>query len=128
MKTFLCSLIIFSLLCVFIFANSFSVSRELDEMLALAENMPSEKADFENGGEILAEEAEKLYSMWDKSMSGFAFVMSYDLLDRADQAIIELYCAVKSESAEEFLDARTNFCDALKRLKILCGAGFESFA
>ena len=128
MKTFVCSLIIFSLLCTFIFINSYSVSKTLDELLRIASALPDDENDIENGGSELQTQMEKLYSVWDERVNGFAYVMDYNLLDRADEAMIALYCAHKSGNTDDFIYAKANFCDALRRLKILCGVGFESFA
>lgn len=128
MKTFVCALLIFALLCTFVFINSYSISKKLDELITTTASLPKNEEDIKSGGEELRRQIEALRGKWSENMSMFAYFLSYDLLDRADQAIIELYCAYFSGNTGDFLYAAENFRDAAARLKILCGAGFESFA
>ncbi len=123
MKTFICSLLLFAVLCSFVFINSAHVISDIKELYSLANALPENEEDID---EMALETMEKLRSYWREKIDGFAMVLSYDLLDKADEAVTALYCAVKSGNAEDIICAKENYKDALERLEILCGAGVKS--
>ncbi len=123
MKTFICSLLLFFALCSFVFINSAAVMDDISVFSALAQALPESEDEID---EKALETAEKLRSVWCEKMNGLSMVLSYDLLDKADEAVTALCCAVKSKNAEDIICAKENFNDALERLKILCGAGLKS--
>lgn len=128
MKTFIASLLIFALLCVFVGVNSAITSDTIKELLSIAESLPENEKDFEKNPEEVKKKVEELYSLWDKKIDGLAYIMSYDMLDRADDAVISLYSAYSTSDTEDFLLSRAKLCDSLKRLLMFCGFSIKSLA
>lgn len=128
MKTFIASLLIFALLCVFVGINSAKTSDTVKELLSIAESLPENEKDFEKNPAEVKKQVEELYSLWDKKIDGLAYIMSYDMLDRADDAVISLYSAYSTSDTEDFLLARAKLCDSLKRLLMFCGFSIKSLA
>lgn len=128
MKTFIASLVIFALLCVFVGVNSAITSKSLYELINLTESLPDSTEEFNGNYEFIRADVEKLFDMWDKKIDKFSYIMSYDMLDRADDAALSLYSAYLTGDAEDFVLARMKLSDCLKRLKVLCGFGIKSFA
>ena len=75
---------------------------------------------FEKNAEETQKKVEELYSLWDKKIDGLAYIMSYDMIDRADEAVISLYSAYSISDTEDFILARAKLCDSLKRLLMFC--------
>lgn len=128
MKTFIASLLIFALLCVFVGINSAKTADTVKELLSIAESLPENEKDFEKNPAEVKKQVEELYSLWDKKIDGLAYIMSYDMLDRADDAVISLYSAYSTSDTEDFLLARAKLCDSLKRLLMFCGFSIKSLA
>lgn len=128
MKTFIASLLIFALLCVFVGVNSAITSDTIKELLSIAESLPENEKDFEKNPAEVKKQVEELYSLWDKKTDGLAYIMSYDMLDRADDAVISLYSAYSTSDTEDFLLSRAKLCDSLKRLLMFCGFSIKSLA
>ena len=128
MKTFIASLLIFALLCVFVGINSAKTADTVKELLSIAESLPENEQEFEKNAEETQKKVEELYSLWDKKIDGLAYIMSYDMLDRADDAVISLYSAYSTSDTEDFLLARARLRDSLKRLLMFCGFSIKSLA
>ncbi|MBO5005964.1 MAG: DUF4363 family protein [Clostridia bacterium] len=128
MKTFVSCLIIFALLCTFVFTDSFFKGESIARLLEMAEALPEDDESFENNKEELSEKAEKIYSLWKKSRKKLEYVASYALIEAADEAMGELYGAYKANDADGFLPAAVKFRDSLERLAVLFGVSFQSLA
>ena len=128
MKTFISVLVIFALMCTFIFTNSFLVSKKLSEMLEIAKSLPKNTYEFEENKKETAEKTEKLRKLWHESIKKLSYVASYELLDRTDEAMSELFGACAAGDADGFLPAVSKFTDTLERLKILFGVSAQSLA
>ena len=128
MKTFISVLVIFALMCTFIFTNSFLVSKKLSEMLEIANSLPKSAPEFEANKKETAEKTEKLRKLWHESIKKLSYVASYELLDRTDEAMSELFGACAAGDADGFLPAVSKFTDTLERLKILFGVSAQSLA
>ena len=128
MKTFISVLVIFALMCTFIFTNSFLVSKKLSEMLEMAESLPKSTPEFEENKKETTEKTEKLRKLWHENIKKLSYVASYELLDRTDEAMSELFGACAAGDANAFLPAVSKFTDTLKRLKILFGVSAQSLA
>lgn len=128
MKTFISVLVIFALMCTFVFANSFLVSKKISEMLSIADSLPKDTGGFEKAKEETRQSVEKLRALWHDSISKLSYVASYELLDRTDEAMSELFGACLAGDADGFLPAVSKFTDTLERLKILFGISAQSLA
>ncbi len=128
MKTFISGLVIFALLCTFVFTDSFFKAENIHRLIEMAEALPDDSESFENGGSKLSEDTEQIYSLWKKSRKKLDYVASYSLVEAADEAMGELYGAYKAEDADGFLPAAVKFRDSLERLAVLFGVSFQSLA
>ena len=115
-------------MCTFIFTNSFLVSKKLSEMLEIAKSLPKNTYEFEENKKETAEKTEKLRKLWHESIKKLSYVASYELLDRTDEAMSELFGACAAGDADGFLPAVSKFTDTLERLKILFGISAQSLA
>lgn len=127
MKTFIAALIILALLCTAVAFVSHFISKRTHELSSLATALPSSSEAFQSDRE-LSQKTEKLRTLWARSMAVFPYIMSYDILDRADDAVLSLSAAAEAESAEDFLAARLRFIDAVSRISELFTLSFESIA
>ena len=115
MKTFIAALIIFALLCILVFSSSYLVKEKTEKLLNLASSLPGTKEGFREEKELALKTA-VLCSLWAKNMRFFPYIISYDMLDRADDAALALSTAAESECEEDFLSARLRFIDAVARI------------
>ncbi|MGN1095148.1 MAG: hypothetical protein ACI4QR_02035 [Eubacteriales bacterium] len=127
MKTFIASVIIFLMLCGSIFASSLFTSKELDTLYRAVSVLPADISSFEKEKDNMRHDIEELFSDWGKSIDRLAYTMSYDMLDRADDALLTLYSSYFSDNAEDFVLARLKFLDCLKRLSVLSSFSLKSF-
>ena len=127
MKTFISALIILALLCTSVALVSHFISKRTHELSSLATSLPSSSEAFQSDRE-LSQKTEKLRTLWARSMAVFPYIMSYDILDRADDAVLSLSAAAETESEEDFLAARLRFIDAVSRISGLFTLSFESIA
>ncbi len=128
MKTFISVIVIFALMCTFVFVNSFIVSKKLSEMLDIAASLPESAEEFEETENETLESVEKLRTLWRKNIKTLSYVVSYELLDRTDEAMSELFGACRAGDVDGFLPAVSKFTDTLERLKILFGVSAQSLA
>ncbi|MBO4217740.1 MAG: hypothetical protein J5940_07320 [Clostridia bacterium] len=120
MKAFSVSAAALALLIAALIVNSAFICGRTDELLRLARMLPGNDMS-EEGTE---ETAEKLYSLWDRTVDPFSFTVSYQLIDRADDAVEEIAAAVLSGNDGNYFQARRRFIDALERMKKLQGFTF----
>lgn len=125
MKTFIASLIILALLITFVFIFSGFISAKISELASLALALPQSPEEFFSESRIF-EKTEKLRAAWAESMRFFPYIISYDILDRADDAALSISAAEKSKCPEDFISARLRFIDAAQRLSSLFGVSMES--
>jgi hypothetical protein len=125
MKTFIASLIILALLITSVFIFSGVISAKISELSRLALALPQSPEEFFSES-LLFEKTEKLRTAWAQSMRVFPYIMSYDLLDRAEDAAHSLSAAAESKCAEDFLSARLRFIVAIERISLLFSTSAES--
>ena len=126
MKTFAVSLLLICAVIAFTVFNTVCIVGRSNEMLAIADSLPQTKSDFEADIPSALEKTEELWSIWDKTIDRFAYTIGYSHIDRADDAIAELYAAAKNGAGASFVPAAIKFRDALSRLKRLESFDFES--
>ena len=125
MKTFIASIIILALLISLVFGFSHVIVERISELTLLALGLPQSADGFDAESE-LAEKTEKLFSLWSRSMEFLPYTISYDMLDRADEAVLALSAAAEARCCEDFLSARLRFLDAMQRLNALFGFSLSS--
>lgn len=126
MKTFIVSLLLICVVIAFTVTNTVYIVGRSNEMLEIAGALPKNKTDFEKDIPSAIEKAEQLWSIWDKTIDRFAYTIGYGHIDRADDAIAELYAAAKNGDGDSFVTAALKFRDALSRMKKLESFDFDS--
>ena len=125
MKTFIASIIILALLISLVFGFSHIICERLAEICLLALGLPQSAEGFDSEVELL-EKTEKLFSLWSRSMEFLPYTISYDMLDRADEAVLALFAAAEARCCEDFLAARLRFLDSVQRLHAIFGFSLSS--
>ena len=127
MKTFIAALIIFALLCALVFYASAFIKERAHELISLARALPATQEELAST-ENLISRTHELAALWARSMALFPYIISYDMLDRADDAALSLCAAAESNCTEEFISARLRFIDAVSRLAGLFAISAASIA
>lgn len=117
MKTFICALVIVCILTGVVVLNMLSINRTVDEMLDIASSVPENDDDIADDFSDVAEKIEKLWELWDKKITKLAYTVGYDDINRADDAMCELYTSYVTKSKDSFITARLKFIDAVRRIK-----------
>lgn len=117
MKTFICALAIVCILTGIVVLNMLSINRTVDEMLDIAASVPERDGDIADDFSDVAEKVEKLRKLWDKKITKLAYTVGYDDINRADDAMSELYTSYLTKSKDSFITARLKFIDAMRRIK-----------
>ena len=97
MKTFICALAIVCILTGVVVLNMLSINRTVDEMLDIASSVPERDGDIADDFSDVAEKVEKLWELWDKKITKLAYTVGYDDINRADDAMSELYTSRSEE-------------------------------
>lgn len=119
MKTFLGAVAIFLVIIAFVIMNMVHIEKLAGEMLSLCEALPRDTDEFLRDHDRVMADVERLWTLWDKSVERFALTIGYDNIDRADDALTELYFSAKNRDGEMFVTAAGKFYDALRRLREL---------
>lgn len=112
------------LVSVFVTWNGIYVSSEIGSVREMASLLPKESTEMKNraaeGNELCRRIAEK----WDAVFPYLTYVCSYQELNRADDAVLELTAAFRDEQYEDAAAARGKLLDAIRRLAELEGLTF----
>ncbi|MBQ7982443.1 MAG: hypothetical protein IJ302_02655 [Clostridia bacterium] len=107
------------LLCLTVVLSVVSGCRSTDALDALMQtvrNLP-ERADgiaLEAEDSLAAAQAVRI--RWEKVFPYLAYICGYTALNRADEAVWELYAAISSEMYADAANARYKLIDALRRM------------
>ena len=126
MKTFVIALLLMGIIFVFVCYNSLTILHKTDILLTMAENFPANAAEFEEKKRTIAHEVESFSILWDSSVPMLTYTSGYENLNRADEAAILLYAAFLNDCAADFVAARYDFCDAMRRLRSFEKISFSS--
>ena len=126
MKTFIAALALLAVLTALIITNAACINGAADEMLALCEAFPRDSEEFNARYEAISAAAEELFDLWDKYFERFSATIGFENIDRADDALTELYAAAKNRDGEAFIPAAMKFKDSVRRLRRLENFNFGS--
>ncbi len=119
MRSFVAAIAALIILTALVTVNSVLLCRRIDSLLDIAAQLP----EGDPRGEGAAETAQKLYSLWDKTVEPLSLTVGYPLLDRADDAIEEIAASAGTDGGN-YEQARRKFIDSLKRMRKLQGLTF----
>ncbi len=121
MKSFLIALSLILAVSVFVCINAHCTVRTIDELLTLANELPKTAEEWDTAHEGAADTVTALCTLWDKKFPFIAFTAGYENTNRCDEAIGAMLVHFQNENDTDFTVARAEFCDCLKRLRILEG-------
>ncbi|MBQ0010032.1 MAG: hypothetical protein KBS76_02880 [Ruminococcus sp.] len=127
MRSFLCAVAIFLVVTAFVIVNTVCLGNRIEEMLTLSESLPESEEDFLSDYPLLSDDVETLWAMWDKAVRSLSLPVGYEVIDRADEAIIELRNGYRCRDEDVFLTARDKWIDSLRRMKELESFDIRSF-
>ena len=126
MKTFFAALLLMATIIGFAATNTTLILKKADELLAMAEAFPDNTAQFLAKKDTLAHEASTFTALWDRTLPFFSYTSNHQNLSRADAAASLLYASIQSDSATDFIAARADFIDAMRKLRDLESISFSS--
>ena len=121
MKSFIFALLTLLSIAVFVCFNAAQTVSHIDEMLALSETLPKNKADFNKQTKETALAVQELSALWERWFPLISFTAGYENTNRCDEAIGALAIHFENGSGEDFAVSLSEFCDSLARLRILEG-------
>lgn len=116
MKSFVTSLILLAVVVAFVIFNTIYMTNITDKMMSLAEKLPDSVEEYESNAENYASEFDELYHLWNDNINIIAYTVGYTHIDRADEAIVELYHFYLGESWQDVVACRAKCIDAISRL------------
>ena len=120
MKSFIFAVCLLLTVGLFVTVNAFHTVYRIDILLEIANQLPKTEAEFENAADI-DEAVFSLISRWDKEIPFIVCTAGSGNINRCDEAIGALAVHFQNQSGAEFAVALSEFCDGLKRLRILEG-------
>ena len=108
---------------VFATVRTTEMIRELYEM---TEALPTEVCAYAGGEAEWRDQVRSIGETWGKDVRYFSYVCGYTALNRADEAVWDLYAAMLSDSFAEAINARMQLLDALGRMWELEGISLSS--
>jgi hypothetical protein len=126
MKTFISSIIIFALVCVFIITSSIGLSRRLSEIGVIAAELPSTEEEFAKNKDGAYRKTKELCSLWQKTMEILPYFIGYDMLQAANEAALTMQANMESGVRDDFFNARLKFCDAVSLIHEFFGISPKS--
>lgn len=116
MKSFVTALILLALVVAFVICNTLYMTDITNKMMSLAEKLPETVEDFENSADEYTATMDELYQLWNDHVNIIAYTVGYTHIDRADEAVVELYHFFQGESWQDVVTCRARCIDALSRL------------
>ncbi len=117
MKTFICALIIVCILTGCVVLNMTALNRMIDKMLDIAYDFPETPDGIRDDFSDIGDDVEKLWKLWDKNIVKISYTISYEDINRADDAINELYTSYITGTKDTFITSRMKAIDALRRIR-----------
>jgi len=119
MKSVVLSAVLLISIVGFCFFVKIHTVRTVDMLYELTEALPTNTANYEDNARMYREQAELLGQRWSDAVGYFSYVCGYNALNRADEAVWNLYAAVGCEDYPTAIAARYQLLDALRRMREL---------
>jgi hypothetical protein len=124
MKSFIFALLLLLSVSLFVTVNAVKTVSRIDQMLAIADDLPKNEADFISANGT-ADKVNALISLWDKEFPSIVCTAGYENTNRCDEAIGALAVHFQNRNGADFSVALSEFCDGLSRLRILEGIHWQ---
>ena len=126
MKSVILSAVLLIALTVFcLFVKTHTVE-QVDALYRLTESLPTDPAVYESTPDRYRSTAAALGDDWSEAVGYFSYVCGYNALNRADEAVWNLYAAVESGDYPSAIAARYQLLDALRRMRELEAVSISS--
>lgn len=124
MKSFIFALLLLLSVSLFVTVNAVKTVSRIDQMLAIAKDLPKNEADFISANGT-ADKVNALIFLWDKEFPSIVCTAGYENTNRCDEAIGALAVHFQNRNGADFSVALSEFCDSLSRLRILEGIHWQ---
>ena len=121
MKSVIAAAVLFLFCVLFCIGNTVYITSVIDDMDAVLCTL-SDDADVND----TLMQVEQIMASWSSAMPYLVYVCGYAVLNRADEAVWELYAYTSAGEESDALAARYKLADALRRLRVLEGISFDS--
>lgn len=126
MKSVIVSAVLLAFLAGFcLFVKSHTVAR-IDVLYCMTASLPTEPAAYQRSPDAHRATAKSLGDDWSDAVGYFSYVCGYNTLNRADEAVWNLYAALESGDYHAAVAARYQLLDALRRMRELETVSFSS--
>ncbi|MGM9624989.1 MAG: hypothetical protein ACI3XM_04690 [Eubacteriales bacterium] len=117
MRSIIIAAVLFVILISGAAITGFVICGKMDMLTSLTEQIPADTNQIEETLPVCRDIVGKLYDAWDGLFPFLTYVTGYTALNRADDAVMELYCAIGTEAFEDAVTARAKLLDALRRMR-----------
>lgn len=119
MKSVIAAAVLLILTVVFCLSAAARTVSEIDRLYAMTEQMPVIAEVCLTDTERVRACADRIAADWSRAVSYFSYVCGYNVLNRADEAVWNLYAAVGAGDYASAIQARYQLLDALRRMREL---------
>ena len=126
MKSDFASAVLLILLTIFCLSAKARTTGMIDALYELAEGLPECTEAYAASNADCRERVEDIGSRWSEAVVYFSYVCAYPALNRADEAVWDLYAAVRAGDYPAAAAARYQLLDALRRMRELEGISLAS--
>ena len=98
----------------------------INDLYTMTEALPAAVSDYSGDEREWKDCVKAIGETWAKDVRYFSYVCGYTALNRADEAVWDLYAAILSGSYAEAIRARMQLLDALGRMRELEGVSLSS--
>ena len=126
MKSVVVSAGLLVLLTGFCLYVKFRTEHTVGALYEAVQAMPTETDVYEDNAQMYTAAVEDIGVRWSDAVGYLSYVCGYNALNRADEAVWDLYAAVTTEDWQSAVTARYQLLDALRRMRELEDIGFAS--
>ncbi len=119
MKSVIASCILLALLIGFCFFVKTRTQTQIDVLYEMTEEFPRDIASYKASSDGYLAQVRTLGDRWSDAVGYFSYVCTYNLINRADEAVWNLYAAVETGDHPAAIAARYQLLDALRRMREL---------
>ncbi len=101
-----------------LFFSAYTVSC-IDILTRMTESLPQTPEQYTANTESVSDTVSSLTEYWSDAVSYFSYVCGYTALNRADEAVWNLYAAVHAKDYAAAMIAKYQLLDALRRMRVL---------
>ncbi len=126
MKSVILSTVLLIVLIIFcMFVKTHTLDR-IDALYEMTDALPTTPKEYQSDHAVYRDTAQRIGEDWSDAVGYLSYVCGYSALNRADEAVWNLYAAVRAEDWSTAIAARYQLLDALRRMRELETVTFSS--